>query len=173
MYKQMLCPRPIPRILVRQINPLGVLDPLFTEAYKFLRKKIGESSVIYDRNMRIRLCWWNFTENSLEFPLHDCYHGFQADFQKKHLKKNHEFMCSVHGLQPSSVKARHAAVTGVACMPPGAKSPDWGTAHRAFFERWELQESMIVGRKNPTKQKTCLLFIIILFLFVSSLCVWK
>lgn len=27
-------------------------------------------------------------------------------------------MCSVHGLQPSSVKARHAAVTGVACMPP-------------------------------------------------------
>ena len=38
---------------VRQITRLGVLDPVFTGAYKFLRKKNGESSVIYDRNMRI------------------------------------------------------------------------------------------------------------------------
>lgn len=111
----------------------------------------------------------NFTENSLEFPLHDCYHGSSQIF-KKHIKTSMNLwvLCMVFNQVLSKLDMQ--PVPRCRLYAPWAKSPDWGTAHRSFF--WKmgtLQESMIVGRKNPTKQNTYLVFIILLYLFSSRL----
>ena len=45
----------------------------------------------------------------------------------------HEFMSSVHALQPSCDKARHAAMTGVACMPPEQSHLNWELPIAQFF----------------------------------------
>ena len=89
---------------------------------------------------------------------------FQLDFQK--ISKNdawiYEFCaCSSTKLWQSSTCSHDRC----RLYAPWAKSPELGTAHCAIFLKEEnLQESMIVGRKNPTKQKTCLFIV----LFLSS-----
>ena len=172
MYKQMLCPRPIPRILLDKLTLWGYSILSSQRPTSFLGKKsenpqwsmIETWEFAYVDGISLKILW--------NFHCMIAIMGSRQIFKKTFKKKTWIYVfcawSSTKFCQSSTCSRDRSRL-----YAPWAKSPDWGTAHRAFFERWELQESMIVGRKNPTKQKTCLLFIIILFLFVSSLCVWK
>lgn len=138
MYKQMLCPRPIPRILFDKLTVWGYSILSSQEPTSFLGKKSENPQWSMIETWEFEYVDGNFTENSLEFPLHDCYHGSSQIFKKTY-KNIHEFMSSVHGLQPSSVKARHAAGPQVSPVCPLSKVTWLGNCSSCiFFERWEL-----------------------------------
>ena len=132
MYKQMLCPRPIPRILFDKLTVWGYSILSSQEPTSFLGKKSENPQWSMIETWEFEYVDGNFTENSLEFPLHDCYHGSSQIF-KKHIKTSMNLwvLCMVFNQVLSKLDMQ--PVPRCRLYAPWAKSPDWGTAHRAFF----------------------------------------
>lgn len=166
MYKQMLCPRPIPRILLDKLTLWGYSILSSQRPTSFLGKKsenpqwsmIETWEFAYVDGISLKILW--------NFHCMIAIMGSRQIFKKTFKKKTWIYVfcawSSTKFCQSSTCSRDRSRL-----YAPWAKSPDWGTAHRAFFERWELFKRAwsLEGR---TQQNRRHVYYSLLFYFFSS-----